>query len=547
MPYRRKSTRRKGESLKSLAVKIDKLQHPRSQWAKAWVPKQYVQAPANGPGPGMVRNYGANHVVGSGMYTGRGGFWGDMWKGTAGVRGAVGNWARSQGGVVGALGGLSGALGIGDYTTNAIVNDGQGAAEHVPSFAPSGASSVTVSHKEYLTDIYGTAAGQSFQNSAFSLNPALQSTFPWLSQLAQNYDEYTIKQLIFTFRSSIAPIGSSGTGQVGTIIMATQYNAGEEPFSDKETMMQYDGAMSAKVIDGLISGVECDPAQNSGSYGKYTRAGPPPAGQDVKTYDLGVFNCAVTNIPATYENQSLGELWVSYTVELRKPKFFSASGLGIKRDVFYRVGAIPIGDAGFATGTVTTMPSGATDVAIGNQPASLLSGQQNNILTVPFNPVGTMFPAAFSTGILFPSGTAGAYTITWRYTSAQTGAPGTSALQFVPFGNVQLINDIPASIDGVTTTWHAASTNSINSYAVSAPSSGGTAQSCYLFTAHVRVSIATNGQENFFVLTGSLASQVASTSVYVDVHEYNTGFNYKQSGQNDQLVFENQGGQIVVP
>ena len=314
MPYRRRATRRRGETLKSLAIKIDKINHPRSLFEKAWVPKKWVAGPADGPGAGRVRSLGPNYVKGSGMYTGRGGFWGDMWRNTAGVRGAVGNWARSQGGVVGGLGQISGALGLGDYTTNAIVNNGMGAPEAVPTFSDNTGSTVTISHREYISDVYGTAEGQAFQNSAYPLNPGLEGTFPWLAQIAQNYDEYTIKQLIFTFRSSIAPIGSSGSGQVGTVIMATQYNAGEEPFSDKESMMQYDGSMSSKVIDGLISGVECDPAQMSGSYGKFTRAGPPPPGQDIKTYDLGTFNVAGTNIPAAYENQSLGELWVSYTI-----------------------------------------------------------------------------------------------------------------------------------------------------------------------------------------------------------------------------------------
>jgi len=283
-----------------------------------------------------------------------------------------------------------GALGIGDYATNAIVNDGAGAAEAVPSFSPNSGSSVLISHKEYISDIYGTAAGVGFQNSAYPLNPGIESTFPWLAQIAQNYDEYSIKQLIFTFRSSIAPIGASASGQVGTIIMATQYNAGEQPFTDKETMMQYDGAMSAKVIDGLLSGVECDPAQMSGSVGKFTRAGPPPASQDIKTYDLGTFNIAVTNIPLSYENQSLGELWVSYTVELRKPKFFAARGFGIARDFFYNPTSATSAWCSGATFTIvpatSTTPT-ITKISLSAPPPSLLLGQQNNIGVVPFQTV----------------------------------------------------------------------------------------------------------------------------------------------------------------
>lgn len=546
MPYRRRAARRKGESLKSLAVKIDKLQHPRSQWAKAWVPKKYVAAPAGGPGAGMVREYGPNHVVGSGMYTGKGGFWGDMWRGTAGARSALGNWARTQGGVVGGLGQISGALGIGDYTTNSIVNGGMGAPEAVPSFSDNTGSSVVISHREYLSDVYGTPAGQNFQNSSYSLNPGLESTFPWLAQIAQNYEEYTIRQLIFTFRSSIAPIGSSGTGQVGTVIMATQYNAGEEPFSDKETMMQYDGAMSAKVIDGLISGVECDPAQNAGSYGKYIRAGPAPIGQDIKTYDLGQFNMAVTNIPSSYENQSLGELWVSYTIELRKPRFFTARGLGIQRDSF-------VGPRGSTYSVVDQFgPAVVTDgvVTLGAQQPRLLYAQQNNIKTVPFvQYVAVPDPLYNNPGFLFPAGFSGSVTVT--YTAYSYDAmPTTAALGVVCNGNIEPISDQYAvNAPNTRSLWGALTSQSGTAFTSTQDSpTVGLPVNVIQITGHFRVQIATGGQDNYIVLSirGSTAWP-ALTGLSVDVTEYNTGFNYRQDGTNDQLVLVNSGGQVVVP
>jgi hypothetical protein len=276
------------------------------------------------------------HYSGNGLYRGRGGFWGDLWNKTAGVRGAVGDWARKQGGVVGGLGQISGALGIGDYETgemvvnNDIVNGGAG--QGIPEFNP-GPNEVTISHKEYVCDIFGPETAGTFQNQTFGLNPGLASTFPWLAQIAANYDEYSFIQMIFTFRSTVTDFVAAN-GQVGSIIMATQYNANDTPFSSKQDAMEYDGAVSGKCSEKILHGVECDPAKLSGAPGKYTRAGPAPPGEDLKTYDAGTLNVSVSNTPGQFSNQALGELWVSYTVHLRKPKFFVTRGQNILKDVF---------------------------------------------------------------------------------------------------------------------------------------------------------------------------------------------------------------------
>ena len=498
-----------------------------------------------------------SRMYGRGMYTGKGGFWGDLWNNrqaiwdaSAGLRGLAGNAARaSTNPYINAAGQISGMIGTGAYTSNALVNGGQGAAEGVPEFSQGG-TGVTISHREYIGDVYGTAAGQTFQNSLYHLNPGMGTTFPWLAQIAQNYDEYTFNQLIFTFRSSIAPIGASASGQVGTIIMATQYNAGEQGFVDKETMMQYDGSMSAKVIDGLLSGVECDPSKMSGSIGKYTRAGPPPAGEDIKTYDLGNFNLAVTNIPAAYDNQSLGELWVSYTVELRKPKFFAGAGLGIARDVF----VLPYSGNGYQSaspwapfnGPYANIVTGSKVLTLGPPNPALLSGQQNNIGCVPFsytlngaNPGGSL-----QQGILFPASYAGSLKISVVLTSL-VGGVTVQPSTITTVGNVQLIADI------LSGTWTSAQ---VTCAPVLSPLTAGTYNTAkqvsgtYRTEIHVRLAIASQGIENYitFSLDSGGPYSVWSQGT-IEIEEYNTGFNYKNNGTNDQIMLVNAAGQLVTP
>jgi len=287
-----------------------------------------------------LRRYrqGRRRYTGNGLYSGSGGYWGDLaksaWAGSAGLRGQAGDWLRGGGaGAWGqAAGHVMGATGVGDYAVSNDIVDGGGGVG-VPTFSPDNGSAVVISHREFISDVFGPSSAGSFQNTPYSINPGIERTFPWLSQVAANYEEYTLKQCIFTFRSSVTDFVATN-GQVGTIIMATQYNPADDAFASKQDAMEYDAAMSGKVSGNMLHGVECDPAQNSGSAGKYMRSGPVPSNTDLKQYDWGKLNVCISNIPAAFINQALGELWVSYTVELRKPKFFVSRGLNILRDTF---------------------------------------------------------------------------------------------------------------------------------------------------------------------------------------------------------------------
>ena len=283
---------------------------------------------------------------GRGLYTGHGGYWGrkiGSWFGMGDLGDKLGDLGgaaiRGAGGgaLMDAANAASGALqasGHGAYAVNSTIAGG-GSDDPVPHFSPAtDGCSILISHTEYISDIFGPASPGFFQNTTYGINPALERTFPWLSQIAQNYTEYEFKQLIFTFKSTITDF-NSGTGQVGTLIMATQYNPSDEAFADKATMMQTDLVSSGKLSSHQLHGVECDQSKLSGYIGKYTRSGPPTGAQDIKTYDLGVLNVACCNVPAQFFNQGLGELHVSYTLELRKPKQFTNKGWGISRDAFY--------------------------------------------------------------------------------------------------------------------------------------------------------------------------------------------------------------------
>lgn len=259
-------------------------------------------------------------------------------------------------------------IGRGSYVNSLI---GSGVAPEVPHVAGFGDETgrIVVSRREYVKDIFGPESGDTFRLESFALNPGLENTFSWLSQIAQNYDEYELKQCIFTYRSTTTDIGSSSNGQCGTVIMATNYNPLANKFSSKNEMMEQSGAMSCKATESMSHGIECDPNKLSGSEGKYVRNRPVVNGQDIKSFDHGLFQLAVANSPVGFANEVIGELWVSYSVELRKPKFYSSAGLGISS-------ALLVGDL---NPTITTSdPFNASDLWLGS-PTDVLTGQQNSI------------------------------------------------------------------------------------------------------------------------------------------------------------------------
>jgi len=215
--------------------------------------------------------------------------------------------------------------GSGSYETNSLFKGGMGVPQFASTSDETGALHIT--HCEYVQDVLGTA---DFTNNAFPINPGDPALFPWLSQIAANYDEYEFSGLVFTFRSVTGDLATS-TAQLGTVIMCTNYNAGSAPFTSKQAMMEYDGAARVKINEDLMSGVECDKSKMSGGGALFVALnGTVPDGQDLKTYYHGLFQIAVN---ASSSTGQIGELWVSYKVTLRKPKFAVTIGLQIPTSV----------------------------------------------------------------------------------------------------------------------------------------------------------------------------------------------------------------------
>jgi hypothetical protein len=492
-----------------------------------------------------LRSYGRRmwkrRMGGKGLYGG-GGFFSDMWDR---ARGGLGQAFKDtapkwMGNALTAAEGFGKAQGWGAYdtaTTNEIVNQGAAMAPDVPSFnaGVGEMGTIQISHKEYVADVFGPDSAGIFQNLTYGLNPALPSTFPWLSQIAANYEEYTIKQLIFTFRTTVSDFVASN-GQVGTVIIATQYNSNDAPFANKQEMMEYAGAVSAKVSTGIIAGVECDPAQLSGPAGKYTRSGPTPPGEDIKTYDLGTLNIATSNTPEQFNNQAIGELWVSYTVELRKPKFFVTRAQQLLTDVY-------IGDNGTSTSTL-----------LGNTPWA--ECQQNRIggtLVTTWPTTNTVppisYPAATDTlYYVLPATFAGDIMVEVYSTSPDCNvvdSPGLYVAQQTAPPGIVPIYDMWRNTTGVGTWTYEQQT----AYTGTGPTTAQKSANVYHFTI-VSPTTANVTVDNILTLRHPT---FAVGSFMLRVSMYNTGLNYARSHRpimmnpDTEIVVDYPAGQGQMP
>lgn len=473
-------------------------------------------------------------------WRGQGGYWSDLaksaWDSSAGLRAQAGDWARSgAGGSLGlAAGHLSRYLGTGDYTVdNALVGAGMSSAG-IPTFGPE-MQTYKVQKTEFLRNVYapplvGGQGGQ-FVNITLPLNPGLQQTFPWLALVAPQFEEYEFEQLMFYWRPMVSDF-NSGTGQVGEIVMATQYNPSEPPFTDISRAKNYMGAMSSKTSVPMNQGVECDPSKNSGASGKYIRTGPiVGTNQDLKQYDLGNLNLMISGTPPQYASQILGELWVAYTVHLRKPKLPDSSGAEILRDYFQSDG-VTATNAGQAYG-------GLLDLIA----APILSAAQNRLGGKVGIGLGMNIPGTNKTAVYLDYTIPSWYTGGLRIVARALAVDNSDTQPMLPVlatpaltGQVTLNRDLTAVTPNPGALWlgqyPAPLTSGVTVDFANSAIAGGDLSNVSV-TVHVTVAENTSGSDNkvrIFIYGTQNGNDCQVGGWTLDVSEYNTAFNSPVTG-----------------
>nr|WPR18117.1 MAG: capsid protein [Chemarfal virus 144] len=238
---------------------------------------------------------------------------------------------------------LSTITGMGSYRVNSnnLMTD-----NGIPQFGNRGGGT-RIRHREFLTDITGST---SFTLIQFFLNPGLAASFPWLSNIAYNYEQYRFHGLIFEFRTTSATAVSSTNTALGTVVMATDYDDLDAVFVNKQQMEAYEFSVSTTPIHNAIHPIECSPRETplpklwvrSGSYSSYSTVDP-------RLYDLGRFQLATVGMQAA---ATVGELWVSYDVEFFKPKLPTPYNANVSS--FHAYGALSTSNACFSNPTTSS-------------------------------------------------------------------------------------------------------------------------------------------------------------------------------------------------
>jgi hypothetical protein len=315
---------------------------------------------------------------------GLGGLGGSTLGGLIGMGDVGGQYGRSLGATV------SKWLGSGDYSVkmNSVVDRTLRGSESIPAMH-SQSQAVVIRHKEYLGEISG---GTSFAvQGSYILNPGLVQTFPWLAGIAAHFQEYCFKGVVFHFvPSSGTAVGSTNTA-LGTVMMQTSYRSSDSDPSTKIEMLNEYWSSECVPYESFCHPIECSPTETTISK-RYVRTGDLAAGDNVLLYDHGVTHIATSGQQAA---GVLGDLWVTYEVELRKP-VVSSNATILTGFLFSELTSASI------TGTSFFPTPFAWDSAS-------WTGTRGN-----------MNPTITGRTVTFPTGNTGVYVVTLRFKPATT-------------------------------------------------------------------------------------------------------------------------------
>jgi len=178
--------------------------------------------------------------------------------------------------------------------------------------------SLIVTHAELLSDVV-TDVGYKGGLNVFScsVNPGLQKVFPWLSNIARNFQEYKARSVKIIYISDCA------TSTAGQIMMTASYDASLSAPNNETDFSNYEGMVADNVWKCVELNLDKKGMNSQLHY--YVRGTNPNTvikNEDIKLLDCANIYIAYINAPA---NATLGKLWIEYSFELLRP--FSNQGL----------------------------------------------------------------------------------------------------------------------------------------------------------------------------------------------------------------------------
>lgn len=175
------------------------------------------------------------------------------------------------------------------------------------SFSKKGDGRITVSHREYIGEVLGSA--DFGVDNTIPINPGLGTTFPWLHHMAFQYESYRFKSLKFEYMPNIA------TNTPGRIYLFLDYDAADAAPVSKQGFLSNHRAVSGNAWSPLTLVSDQEDLHKLPQH--TMRYGSLAPNLDIKTYDVANLFVASGGFVAPVV---AGELYVDYVVEFITPQ-----------------------------------------------------------------------------------------------------------------------------------------------------------------------------------------------------------------------------------
>jgi hypothetical protein len=235
--------------------------------------------------------------------------------------------------------------------------------------------SCNIKHKEFIGNVTGSVLFA--VANAFAVNPGLAATFPWLSIMAQGWEEYRFRNLRFVYKTR------TGSTTPGSVLMAPDYDSADVPPASEQIMTSYAQVIEDAPWKDIICVLK---TSNENPLGKrhFVRTAALAANLDIKTYDIANFFVGTVDGTAV----PWGKLWVEYDVDFFIPQLppVGLAGLvggriigGGVESAANPLGTIPALDpdsVGLAVNalSVVTLSSPGTYLVTGSMTGTVMSG-----------------------------------------------------------------------------------------------------------------------------------------------------------------------------
>lgn len=215
-----------------------------------------------------------------------------------------------------------------------------------------------ITHREYIQDVVSSGTTLAFSLSKINVNPGLQQSFPWLSQVAGAYQYYEIEGVSYHYVPTCATAVANGTNvSLGFVLMRYVH----DPVVAQDTT-EFQMQNSYECIRNIAyAPIDLDiELKDKHIVERIVRTSlTQPANTDLRMYDTGYLEIASSGVVAT--SQTLGKLYVSYRIKLLRPSMLGGQvGLANVLSDHFQLNAITSNTTWLGTNATRVLASGSS-------------------------------------------------------------------------------------------------------------------------------------------------------------------------------------------